>query len=167
MASSTPVASIWKAALLAGLLDIAAALIQYTANGGKTPSIVFKFIASGVFGRKAFAGGTGMIVAGFIFHLLIALSLAFLFFFLCKKWPWFYRHPIPAAVAYGIFAWLLMNLVILPLSNTPSMPFELPKAVIGTLILIGCIGLPLSVLIGNHFRRKRETATKKAEMLME
>ena len=76
MASSTPVASIWKAGLLAGLLDIAAALIQYAANGGKTPSIVFKFIASGVFGRKAFAGGTAMIVAGFIFHLLIALSFA-------------------------------------------------------------------------------------------
>ena len=167
MLRTKPTTIIVRAGIVAGLLDIAAALIQYAANGGKTPSIVFKFIASGVFGRKAFGGGTAMIVAGFIFHLLITLSFAFLFFFLCKKWTWFYRQPIPAAVAYGIFAWLLMNLVILPLSNTPSMPFQLSKAVIGALILIGCIGLPLSILIGNHFRRKRETATKKAEMLME
>ncbi|MEO6219460.1 MAG: hypothetical protein ABIO81_03460 [Ginsengibacter sp.] len=59
--------------LLAGTLDAIAAMINYTINGGKLPSRIFQYIASGAVGTQAFKGGKGMIILGTIFHYIIAL----------------------------------------------------------------------------------------------
>src|SRR5688572_11449150 len=77
----------WKPILLAGLVagvldGLAAVISTYLANG-RGPEVVFKFVASGVFGSKAaFAGGTEMVMAGLIFHMLIATIWAVIFYFL-------------------------------------------------------------------------------------
>jgi hypothetical protein len=68
---------ILKAGLIVGTLDILAAFIQYAIKTGKNPTVVLKFIASGVFGKEAFNGGTMMNVYGLIFHFVIALFLPF------------------------------------------------------------------------------------------
>jgi uncharacterized membrane protein YagU involved in acid resistance len=49
-------------------------------------------------------------------------------------------------VVYGIFIWLVMNLIVVPLSNTGSWPFTIDNAVINATILSACIRLPLSYL---------------------
>ena len=60
-----------KAGLIAGLLDISAAFIQYYSRTGRNPLAVLKFIASGVFGKAALTGGTEMILLGLVFHYII------------------------------------------------------------------------------------------------
>jgi hypothetical protein len=44
--------------LFAGPLDIAVVMLRYYGTTGKDPLGILRFIASGFFGRKVFAGGT-------------------------------------------------------------------------------------------------------------
>lgn len=143
--------SVLIAGLLAGILDITAACLNYTIVTGKNPAGVLKFVASGVFGKAAFTGGETMAVWGFVFHMLIALSFAFLFFFLCLKLSWIYKNKWLGGIIYGIVVWTIMNLIVVPLSHAPHIPFNPAKSLLAVTILIICIGLPVSLIIGNYF----------------
>jgi len=63
--------SIFKAGLLVGTLDILAALFHYYISTHKNPLNVFKYIASGVFGKKAFTSGSSMITWGVVSIVLL------------------------------------------------------------------------------------------------
>jgi hypothetical protein len=137
---------ILQAGLLTGTLDIAAALIQYYIKTEKNPEPVLKFIASGVFGNEAFSGGSIMSLYGLIFHFIIAFAFTLFFFWVFPKMKLLSKNRILTGIGYGIFIWLVMNLLVLPLSKTPKLPFTLSGAAIAIGILIVCIGLPLAFL---------------------
>jgi protein-S-isoprenylcysteine O-methyltransferase Ste14 len=53
-----------------------------------------------------------------------------------------------------VFVWAMMNLVVLPLSNVQRpKTFDPSQAIIAALILVVCIGLPVSLLARRHFGR--------------
>jgi hypothetical protein len=137
--------------LVAGVLDGLAAIINYTIQGGRTPQRIFKFIASGVFGPSAISGGTAMVVAGVCFHLAIAMIWTAIFFMAARRLAVLYRNVTVSAVGYGLFVWCGMNLVVLPLSRVPQGKFNLTQAAIGAVILMICIGLPVSFGARRHF----------------
>lgn len=138
--------------LLAGTLDILAAFANTFIKSGRDPSVVLRFIASGVWGREALASGTAMAMWGLLFHYIIATSWTALFFVVARKWDVMARRWIVAGVLYGMFVWVMMNRVVLSLSNVPRQPFDPLQALIGVLILICFIGLPISYMT----RRYRE-----------
>lgn len=135
-----------KAGLIVGILDISAAFLHYYLKTGRNPLAILTFIASGVFGKQAFAGGAEMMVLGLLFHFLIATAWAFLFFFVVMRLPLFRRSWVATGTIYGLLVWCVMNLVVLPLSRTPSRPFNWENALIGMGILVVCIGLPLAYM---------------------
>ena len=135
-----------KAGLIVGTLDIGAAFLQYYLKTGRNPLTILPFIASGVFGKKAFAGGTEMMVLGLIFHYLIATTWAFIFYYVVSRLPVFRRSWVATGIIYGLLVWCVMNLVVVPLSNTPSRTFTLSGTLIGMGILVVCIGLPLAYM---------------------
>lgn len=139
--------------LLVGSLDIITALTDYSITTGKNSEVVLRFIASRVFGKKAFTGGTSMVLAGLALHFLIAFSFTLFFFWLYPRLSLLSKNRILTAVIYGIFMWLVMNFIVLPISNTPNMPFNL-KVVKPMLILIVMIGLPLSFIAYKNFSAK-------------
>lgn len=139
--------NILKAGLLVGTLDITAACLNTWIVAGKGPEVVLKFVASGVFGREeAFAGGWGMAAMGLLFHYLIALSFTWFFFRIFPKVKTWVPNWILLGVLYGVFVWVVMNRLVVPLSNTPKGPFNLQSALINAGILIVCIGLPLAYM---------------------
>ena len=147
-------AKILQAGLIVGTLDILSAFIYYYIKTGKTNFLViFKFIASGIFGKEAGAGGTAMILAGFILHYAIAFSFTVFFFWLYPKVKVMSKNRIVTAIVFGLFVWTLMNLVVVPLSNTVHRPFKIEGAIINMCILIICIGLPLSFMANAFFRK--------------
>ena len=110
--------SIIKTGLIAGTLDLLAAITHYYIQTGKTPEGVFKFIASGAFGSSAFSGGTEMIIAGILLHYLIAFGFTILFFLVYPKLKqWIAPYITITGFVYGILAWCVMNLLVMPLSN--------------------------------------------------
>src|SRR5688572_17964190 len=76
------------AGLVAGALDGLAAIIYYLANGGKKPESIFKYIASGLLGKKAFASGNDMIILGILLHFFIAICFTALLFLVFPKIKW-------------------------------------------------------------------------------
>ncbi len=139
----------------AGLLDISAACLQYYFKTGKGPGNVLRYIASGVFGKKAFAGGTTMAAWGLLFHFMIAYGLTLFFFWLYPRISWLGKNKILAGLLYGIFAWVVTVFVIVPLSEVQQGPFVLSKAVVAVLILMACIGLPISLMANKHYLYKK------------
>ena len=137
------------AGLIAGTLDISAACIQYYIRTGKGPENVLKFVASGVFGKDAFTGGLLMSLCGLLFHFLIAFGFTTFFFFIYPRLKFLSFNIFLTAVLYGVFVWTAMNRVVLPLSNTPALPFTWAGAATAAGILIVCIGLPLAIIAKN------------------
>lgn len=141
--------------LTAGFLDITAACTQYYIKTGKGPGNVLRYVASGVFGKKAFSGGATMAAWGLLFHFMIAFGLTIFFFWLYPKINWIGKNKILAGLLYGVFAWLVTNLIIVPLSEAPAGSFVISKAIIALLILMVCIGLPISLMANKHYLYKK------------
>ena len=136
-----------KAGLIAGALDITAAFVTYVIKTGKNPSAVLNFVASGIFGKAAFTGNPWIPVWGLLFHFLIATIFAAIFYF---AWPVFRRVSkswVVLGLLYGVFVWLAMNLVVVPLSNTPPLKSTVSGKITSVLILMVCIGLPIAGIV--------------------
>ncbi len=134
--------------LLAGTLDISSAFVDYYTATGKNPLWILKYIASGIYGPAALTDpGAGVMALGLFLHYLIAFSFTFFFFWIYPKIPLLAKNRIVTAILYGLFIWMVMNLVVLQLSAAPHAPLNKLnplKALKGALILITMLGLPLS-----------------------
>ena len=149
-----------KAGLIIGTLDITGAFLHFYLKTGRNPLAVLPFIASGVFGKQAFAGGAEMKVLGLLFHYLIATTWAFIFYYVIARLPLARMSWVATGIIYGLLVWCVMNLVVLPLSRTPGRPFNLENALIGAGILVVCLGLPLaSMAIGSRRSLQHQPAS--------
>lgn len=149
--------AIIKSGLIVGTLDILSAFIYvFIKTGQFVPFSILKFVASGVFGKEASSGGTAIIVSGLVFHYLIAFSFTFFFFWLFPKIKALLENKLLTGIMYGIFIWIIMNLIIVPLSSVPHRPFNIVNALINALILIVCIGIPLSFMASNFYRKRAQ-----------
>ncbi|MDQ2862402.1 MAG: DUF1440 domain-containing protein [Bacteroidota bacterium] len=147
---------LWNRILLtgfiAGTLDATAAIIQFYIKTGKSPVFVFIYVASAVFGKDAYSMNHFIAFAGLLFHYLIATIFSAFYFLIYPKIKFLYSNKVSSAVFYGIFVWLVMNLAVVPLSRTQVFPFNLLNAVIALIILIVCIGMPVSFIASSFYR---------------
>jgi hypothetical protein len=142
--------------LLAGTLDILSACLQAYIARGITAETVLRFIASGAFGKPAFAGGWEMPLIGLLFHYIIAYSFTILFFLLYPSIKLMSKSIVLTAIVYGIFIFVVMNLLVLRLTKVTQAPFKLDKAGIATFILIVAIGLPLSFFARKFYQHRNQ-----------
>ena len=144
-------------ALLVGTLDILAAFTDFYLSSGKNPlTIVSKFIASGVLGKEAMQGGTGMIVLGLFLHYVIATLFTLFFFFIYPRIPFLQRNWMVTGLLYGVFIWAMMRFVVVPISNTPPQkPLQLVNALKSCGILVFMIGMPLAFIASKQFGERR------------
>lgn len=151
LSSAGPWRTIILIGFLAGTLDAVAAIVVSQAS----PAAVFRFIASGAFGAgQAFSGGSIMIFWGVIFHYFIAFSWTVLFFFMYPALPWIRKNKYISGLLYGIFVWIIMNRVVIPLSEIAQRPFNLKGALTGMSILMVAIGLPIAILTHRYYLRR-------------
>jgi uncharacterized membrane protein YagU involved in acid resistance len=147
--------TIIKTGLLAGTLDGLAAALLYSIPSGKDPLNVYRFIASGVFGKEAFQGGVIMAMLGILFHYVIATGWTVLFFAAYPRIELLSKSKIATGIFYGIFVWIMMNLVVVPLSSVSMKGSrELSSIIIGMAVLIFCIGLPISWMASRYYTKQ-------------
>ncbi len=142
------------AGLFVGTLDILSAFVDYFITTGKNPLLVLKYVASGAFGESAFTGGPGIILLGLLFHYLFALFFTFLFFWLYSRINFLSKNKIITGIVYGLFVWMVMNLIVVQLCRAPHAPIKDMKAekiLKSAIILIVMIGLPLSFIANKYF----------------
>lgn len=135
------------AGLVAGTLDASAACARYFLQTGRSPAGVFKFIASGVFGNAAFEGGAQMVFAGVGFHYLIAIGWTVGYALLRSRLGRVPFNSYLSGTAWAVVIWCAMTFVVLPLSHAPKTPITTQGAAIAILILVLCVGLPISLIL--------------------
>ena len=155
LAKTSLATTILIAGLIVGTADILAAFIQ-TLIAGRSIISMLQFIASGVFGRTCISGTPDVYAAaGLFFHYIIATSWAALFFLLYPTISRFIKSKILIGVLYGAFVWLMMNKVVLPLSQTPPLKPTVTSALIGMSIIIAALGIPLALLAHRYYYKTR------------
>ncbi len=141
--------------LIAGTLDILSAYVHVYILTHQVSKKMFNYIASGALGpENAMNGGWDVIVLGIFFHYFIAFSFTLFFFLIYNKLKLGKFNKYIVGLIYGLFAWFVMNRLVLPLSRLPQNPFNLKNAIIGALILMFMIGLPISLMAHNYFKKK-------------
>ena len=131
--------------LIVGAMDITSAII-IAISRGSTVTRLLQFVASGLIGQKAFAGGTATAVLGLGLHFLIAFCLVAVFYAASRRLGFMLRRAVLAGLVYGLIVFGVMNLIVLPLSAAKPR-----HSLTGDLIQIGIhmfvIGLPTALLI--------------------
>jgi hypothetical protein len=146
--------------LLTGTLDaILSIILSYPANLGQS----YRYIASGFFGKAAFTANY-MVFWGVLFHYLIASAFSAIFFLFYLNIKRVINYKYILALVFGLIIWIISTFVILPLSNVPDIK-GVPKypsqlSLISVIISIAglslCLGLPISLIANNYYRKKND-----------
>jgi len=115
----------------------------------KTPFISsLQYVASGAMGDAAFAGGPATALLGLVLDFIMTTIMAGVFILGADRIPLLRRHLIPGSLLYGFGVFIVMNLLVLPLSAAPPLPAP-PLWLLVELVLehILLIGLPLGILV--------------------
>jgi hypothetical protein len=123
---------------LAGTFDLAVALLIAGRN-------VPRGIAGGLLGKSALQGGLGIWVLGIVLHYVIALCAAAIYCQASRRLAFLNEHWFVSGLFFGIGVYLVMNLIVLPLSALHTMgPYNHRTLVGGILIHMLFVGLPIS-----------------------
>jgi len=147
-------ATVLRAGLLAGVLDITAAFITW-APRGIGPVIILQGIASGLLGPKAFKGGWETAALGAACHFFIAFSAAAVFYAESRTLTVMTRRPVLSGVLYGVAVYVVMYWIVIPLSNFGRRPFSVSAAAIAILTHMVCVGLPISLVVRRYSTQAR------------
>jgi hypothetical protein len=104
--------------LIAGTLDIgAAALINLL-----SPLVILHFIAGGLLGKAALAGGAPVELLGLVLQWVMSLLIAAVYVVACGWLPILRRRWVGCGLAYGVIIFFVMNYVVVPLSAWARWP---------------------------------------------
>lgn len=145
--------------LCAGVLDIMAACANGYLRSGSSPLRIFQSVAGGWFGRETFQGGWKTAAIGLATHFLIATIWAMVYALVSIKLTNLTQYTVLFGGLYGVFVYLFMYAVVLPLSAWKSQFFNQSISAIltGILIHIFCVGLPIAA-VARHFMRSANNA---------
>jgi hypothetical protein len=130
--------------LTVGILDAADAVVFFGLRGVR-PGRIFQSIAAGLLGRASFSGGWRTAALGVLLHFLIAFVIVLTFVLASRQLSWLRRQPIVSGLIYGVAVYLVMNLIVLPLSAVGRPTFVVPVVINGLLIHMFGVGLPSSL----------------------
>jgi hypothetical protein len=131
--------------LAVGVLDGLDAVIVFGFVGA-TPTRIFQSIASGVLGRAAYTGGLPAALLGLVLHFVVAAGIVSTYVAVSRWIPALWRQPLLFGPLYGIAAYFVMNLVVVPLSAIGVARFSTLGVVNGLLIHALVVG-PVSAIV--------------------
>ncbi len=130
---------------IAGALDILFA-ISFAHFNGVSPQRLLQTVAGGVLGEASYSGGAAAAALGLGLHFFIAYLLAGVYLFASRRIDLLARNALLAGVLFGIAVFLLMRLVVLPLSAFPHpVSFKPLATVLDLLSHTLLFGVPISL----------------------
>jgi hypothetical protein len=116
--------------------------------GGYPLTSVYQYIASGALGQSAFAGGIATALLGVLIHFFVAFVVAGVFIVSASRISLLRRYAVVGSLLYGIGVFIVMNMIVTPLSAAPTLPPPTtPQLIVNILDHILVIGLPLGILV--------------------
>jgi uncharacterized membrane protein YagU involved in acid resistance len=155
MARAGAVGAVLRIGLIAGTLDISENLI-FNAFRHIAPKVIFEYIASGLTGAWAFRAGAAAVMLGMAIHYAIALFWTAVYFFTSRRWAILVQRPVLCGLVYGVWVYLVMNVMVLPLTRLPraAAALTLASRVNHIMAVLFCIGVTIAVLV----KRERTNA---------
>ena len=98
--------------LIAGTIDIGAASLI----NGRDPTIIAEFIAGGLLGKAALAGGLQIVALGVVLQWAMSILIAAIFVVSASRVAILKRQWLAGGLAYGVGVFFVMNYVVVPLS---------------------------------------------------
>lgn len=128
--------------LTIGVLDALDAFVFFGLRG-VSPIRILQSIASGVLGRAAYQGGIQTALLGALLHFVIAFGIMATYYVTSRFVSVLARRPWLFGPLYGIAAYAVMNLVVVPLSAAVVGSGPTPPAVLANGLLIHMFGVGL------------------------
>lgn len=135
---SKPWNAIVLGGLVAGTIDIGAASLINWLN----PAFICKFVAGGLLGKAALAGGIDVAAYGMVLQWLESLIIAAVYVAAAEWLPILKRQWIPFGLAYGVGIFFVMNYIVVPLSawhRWPHMAWDKFAENMAAMLLFGVI----------------------------
>ena len=132
--------------LAAGAFDIVYAMFL-TLSRGNSVTVLFQFIASGLFGKAAFDAGAGAALAGLALHFAIALAIAAIYVGACQfaaARP-LRENPLLAGPLFGVAVCFVMREIVVPLSRAPIPATGLRLSYAELTAMMFLVGLPIAL----------------------
>lgn len=147
MPHRSPMLAILVGGSIAGALDIAFA-IGFAVFNGSTAIRLLQTVASGLLGDAAYDGGAPVAVLGLVLHFAMSYLIAGLFHAASRRLGWLRRHAVVSGLVFGVLVFLVMRLVVLPLSAFPHPVSFRPLATVADLLShMLLFGLPISLAV--------------------
>jgi len=140
--------------IVVGSLDITYAILFWSFRG-VAPTRVFQSVAAGVLGRDSFNLGMKSALLGAALHYFIAFSIVIVYYVASKWIPLLIEHAVICGIVYGIGVYIVMNYVVIPLSNAARpKTFNLLWVSCSVVVHMFLIGLP-AALFARTARQER------------
>jgi hypothetical protein len=138
--------------VIAGTLDILAAISLTLFYGQRTVGEMLRGVASGPF-PGASGWGTGGSVLGLAVHFTLMAIMVAVFVFAASRLRRLWQQPVLWGFLYGLATYVVMNLIVVPLRfHTPLPPST--RAIVTQLFChIVLVGIPVALVTAKHFRR--------------
>lgn len=101
--------------LVAGTLDIGSASLINTVS----PRVILHFVASGVLGSAALAGGAAVVCLGLLLQWAMSILIAGIYVAVIARRPALRRRWWRAGLLAGAVIFVVMNFLVVPLSAAP------------------------------------------------
>ncbi|MEA2338813.1 MAG: hypothetical protein QOE82_2820 [Thermoanaerobaculia bacterium] len=133
--------------IVVGSLDITYAILFWWFRG-VAPTRVFQSVAAGVLGRDSFNLGMKSALLGAALHYFIAFSIVIVYYLASKWLPVLIDHAVICGIVYGIGVYIVMNYVVIPLSNAARpKTFNLLWVSCSVIVHMFLIGLPAALFV--------------------
>jgi hypothetical protein len=160
--SSGRLQAIVAGGLIVAVLDAANALVAYNLAFGMKPVAIYQFVASGLMGQAAYAGGGATALLGLAIHFLIAFTVAAVFVLASERLPRLRREAVGWGLAFGLAVFVVMSFVVIPLSRIPASSPSLPLVLNGVIGHALLVGLPVALAARRFLGRSERPATASA-----
>jgi uncharacterized membrane protein YagU involved in acid resistance len=152
MTRPSAINTILLACLIAGTLDISYAIITWGPIFGKvTATRLLQGIASTVLGKSALTGGMATALVGLLMHYCISLAWCTVYFLIFPYVPALARNKWVSGMAYGIFVWLMMTILIVPLVTGKAYHFDTIPFLKSIAPMVLLLGPAIAIIINRYY----------------
>ena len=141
-----PLAYVLTGGLVVGTLDLVFAMTFWAWRADLPAFRILQGVAAGLLGPAAFEGGLQTGILGLTLHFLIAMSMAVAYYAAARRWSLLWMRPVAWGTAYGLLLYVIMNVVVVPLSAATASDDPLwVLASIGVHAFL--IGMPIALFV--------------------
>ncbi len=127
--------------LVAGMADLVFAMGFWWISHDVPPMRILQSIAAGWYGEASFAGGVQTAGVGALSHFAVIFLFIAAYRQMAKRIAGLRHRPVAMGLVYGLFLYLLMNFVVLPLSAAGMASFRNVAWVAASIAMHAVIGI--------------------------